>query len=111
MSGYDFDFFKKVSDTARAGFEKQTPAGASFSAFRAFAKSINQSLMNDRKELDQGKQEIKEKYVPKVADEKILEMESVYNSTVKAKQDVLRNVLDKLITSKRNAIEQYTIQA
>lgn len=104
----DYQFFVTASETARAGFEKQTPAGASFSAFRLFAKGINQSLVKDREQLDKEKQEITSEYNPKKAGEKIAELESIFNKTVAFKQDNLRKILDRLITTKRSAIEQFT---
>ena len=105
----DFSFFVKTSETARKGFEKQTPSGASFAAFRKFAKGINTSLVKDRKLYEQDTQEIRKKYLPRVADEKVAELKNAFMSTVSMKQDILRNICNRLISANENAIGQATI--
>lgn len=104
-----FDFFKKTSESARAGFEKQSPAGTSFAGFRKFAKSINESLMNERKQIEEKKEENRRTYSVKVAGEKNLELDSSYKALANGKKEVCLRVLDKLIESKKSAITQYTL--
>lgn len=105
-----YDFHKNTSEAARTGYERQTPTGASFEAFRRFARTINSSLMEESRKLDQERKELAKTYATPVAKEKISVVESAFQNSVKGKQVELGRILDRLIDAKRNAIVKYTTQ-
>ena len=106
----NFEFYRKASESARAGYLKQANPGTSFAGFRLFAKGINESLVKDRKEFETKKTEILTKYNAEYAREEIASLESALTTVINAKKETLHKVKDKLIADKRESIRRFTLE-
>lgn len=102
-----FSFFQSGTGAAKTGMMKATAPGASYEALRMLCVSVSHALMKDYAEKEAQKSEWAKVYNRNKLFEMSRDADSVYADEVKTKQRFLNGIIDKLKSSREEAVNRF----